>query len=321
MSDHFPHMERARFLIHIGPPKTGTTTLQELVLPQCRRIIFLGKPWFNPRLPYDKCVNLHQAIDSISKAPSGRFDPLRVRRAVEDWLAHSPDFTAGEDNPLCLLSEERLCLTDVVPMQELADRLTQVFAPARMVMVRRDPAAAILSGYRWLYSRAWIHQGVTDWLREGMREGSTSTGWLVLQYYDWARMQRIWGAHFDLHEARMADMKSDPRRFVADFLGLPPDSPAVSEAAGLLAGTGGAAMNQSRNRAVAELHRAVKLSIRAWNRLPLRKLDEKPEYLGEGPLWDLLEAPLRRLKLGERKIALDDEDRRLIEEYYRSRGN
>ncbi|MFD1881901.1 hypothetical protein [Paracoccus pacificus] len=319
MSDAYPHIARARFLLHIGPPKTGTTSLQELVLPRIDGLVYLGKPWFNPDVPYDKCVNLHRAVDSVTKAPLGHFDADMARRAVEDWLTHSPAFAAASGRPLCLLSEERLTLSDVVSQVEIAARLSQVFPGAHAVYVRREPVAALLSLYKWLYARAWIHDSFSRWIDKALRPGSTSTGAVGLRYYDWAALKRGYGAHFPMHHAEMGDMHRDVHRFMADYLGEA--GPLAEAGAALLAETRHTVLNVSRNRAVSELHRGVKLAIRGWNKLPFSKLDEKPEYLGEGPMWDRLEAPLRRLPLGQGKFRVTDQDRERIARYYAERGN
>lgn len=325
MPDVSPEPQRPRFILHVGPPKTGSTTLQESVFSAVDRaggpIAFIGKPWFNPDVPYDKCVGLHRAIDDISKRAEVAYDEDSVAAAVADYLRHAPQVIAsaqGGHPRRCLLSEERLCITDVVPLDIIARRLAAVFGNAEIVYVRRDPVAALLSGHKWLYARAWIDESFDDWIARGVVPGSRTSGAVALRYYDWPLLEAVFGRHFSTVRGVDLDLlTSDDRGFLAAFLNVDRDEPALGP--GLAALRARPPLNVSRNRAVSELHRITKKSIRLWNRVaPSRRIDEKPEYLGEGPLWSLCEAPLRRLSLGEGKFRVTDAARQAIADYYGS---
>lgn len=307
-------MARARTIVHIGPPKTGTTTFQELVFPALESVCYLGKPWWNPTVPYDKCVALHRAIDSVTKAgPS--YDPLAANAAVEDWLTHAPAAAVRPDGTLLprLLSEERLCFTDVVDMDEVAGRLAALFPDAEIVYTRRDRVNGLRSFYRWLYARAWVDDSFSDWLVEGMETGRGWAG-VALRSYDWALIETSFGAHFSsVRSVDFLDVSRAPQSFVRGLLDLD------AEEFNLFEATSRQKLNESPNRAVSELHRAAKKAIRLWNRFKVAEIDEKPEYLGDTLLWRILESPFRPLHWGESKLAANDADRARVARYYDAR--
>jgi hypothetical protein len=303
-------------ILHIGPPKTGTTTLQELVFSKMTGICHLGKPWWKPGIPYDKCVALHHAIDSITKTSPNFYDEAAARYAIDNWIEHSPSARAQPDGSLLprLLSEERLMVTDVNSLEEIAVRLARLFPDAEIVLVKRDPVAALRSCHRWLYSRAWIDEGFTDWIGQGMQPDTECTASTCLRYYDWPEVDRIFGQHFPV--VRFVDfdlMLSDIGGFLEAFFGF------SSSAFNQFDWVKDNPVNESRNRAVSELHRFSKKTIRLWNRLPFADMDEKVEYLGESYIWRVLEAPLRNLRLGEAKLAVTAIDEKCIRAYYARR--
>lgn len=304
---------RRRMILHVGPSKTGTTTLQEQVFPHLVSVCFMGKPWWNPNVSYDKCIALHRAIDSVTKADSTSYDPFAAKAAVDDWLAHAPGATSIVDgSPLPrFLSEERLTVSDVVSMDEIARRLAGLFPCAEIVYVKRDPVSGLRSGHRWLYARAWTDASFSDWLAEGMMPAARGSAAVALRSYDWRLLEQSFGAHFSsVRSVEFEEMLDDTGAFLRQILGI--DTEEFDSFNWLK----DRPLNISRNRAVSELHRATKKAIRLWNRLPFGKIDEKPEYLGDTVLWNMLEVPLRGISLGERKLAVTHADRKRILEYY-----
>lgn len=313
-----PHSTaQPRTVLHIGPPKTGTTTLQEQVFPRLRSVCFLGKPWWNPTVPYDKCVALHRAIDSVTKADRAAYDAGAARAAVQTWLNHAPDAAPRADGSLLprLLSEERLTFSDVVPLDEIAARLAQLFPGAEIVYVRRDPVSGLRSFHRWLYARAWTDAGFSDWLAGGLAGREDDHAAVALRSYDWGLLESAFGAHFPVvRSLDFKDMLADPVAYLARLVGH--DDPEF----GAFAWLRDRPLNVSRGRGASELHRLTKKSIRLWNRLPFRKIDEKPEYLGDTPRWQRLERLAARIPLSEARLTVTDQDRARIHDHYAAGG-
>ena len=310
-------MTNPRWIIHIGPPKTGTTSLQERVFARHPGLCFLGKPWWTPEVPYETCVALHRAIDSVTMAPPGRFDAGTARAAIDAWLAHAPQAAPRPDGSLLprLLSEERLMIADAVEIAEIACRLAILFPGAEIVHVRRDPVAGLKSGYYWHYARNWTDAGFSGWLTEGMTNPASRLAGLALRYYDLVGIEAAFGAHFPVvRKVDYSRLRADSTGFLATLLDLPREDFAAFR------DLGDTALNASGNRAVAELHRAAKKALQLWNRLPFGKIDEKPEHLGNSALWRALEWPLRRLSWGQAKLEPTEADRLRILTYFGQRG-
>lgn len=300
-----------RTILHIGPPKSGTTTLQEQVFPQLRSICFLGKRWWNPHLPYEVCVALHRAIDTITKAPPGQFDAQAARAALNDWVAHAPQWMLHNPDgstKVWFLSEERLAWTDVVGHDEIAQRLSLLFPGAEIVYTLRDPIASVQSGYNWLYARAWTDQSFSDWLASGLRNpNSAHTAAIILACFDWPRIKATHAARFPVvRMMRFEALRQDPARFIADLCGADPAETAQ------FAAINDSPLNATVKGPVIGLHRMVKKSIRLWNRLPFGKIDEKPEYLGDTLLWQRLERALSVLPHSDHKRRASAADREVL---------
>lgn len=305
-------------ILHIGPPKTGTTTVQEKVLANLTSVCFLGKPWWNPDVPYDKCVDLHRAIDSVTKSDLASYDEAFAKSAVDAWLEHAPAAQMQEDGTYLprLLSEERLCFTDNVDLHEVARRLSVLFPSARIVYVKRDPVDALRSFYQWMYARAWSDLSFSDWLDEMIEHPTNNLRDVAIRCFDWNLIEDAFSAHFpSVRSAEFSLLKEDSGKFLQQVFDIDPDDLEDLEE------KTAKPLNVAQNRAVSELHRATKKSIRLWNRLPFSKIDEKPEYLGDTPFWNALEKPLRRIPWGNGKLSVTDADRQKITQYYAGRSS
>jgi hypothetical protein len=313
------NLSRLRITIHIGPSKTGTTTLQEFCFPQIANIQFLGKPWFNPTVPYDQCVALHQAIDQIWKTPEFDWDETAARAALSQYLnSRFNEALAGDgfyEIPF-LLSEEGLSLTLTVPHSVIADRLSRLFPSAEIVYVVRDPVDALISGHKWLYARARTDAGFSDWIRSGSDPSFKSPASGAMRSYRYDEIQCIYEQKFlSVRNIPFTEIYADSDKFLTLLLGIFPVKTAGFKSPSEVHA------NSAPNRAVAELHRFVKKSIRLWNRLGWRQIDEKPEYLGETKNWQFLNRPLSRLKWQGKKFRVTDETIAMINAYYNKSGS
>jgi len=281
--------------------------VQEQVFPELRSICFLGKRWWNPEVPYDKCRALHQAIDSVTKAPVGAFDADIAQAALRDWLQHAPQAKVRQQDGSALvrfLSEERLTITDVVSFEEIAHRLSLLFPGAEIVYTRRDPIAGIRSAYNWCYARAWTEKSFSDWLESGFNDHESSQPEsFLLRCYDWPRIKRAFSAYFPIvRSVEFDSMRNDPVSFMIDLIGI--DSDEFAQYSWLSERP----LNASVKGAIIEAHRFTKKTIRLWNRLPFNKIDEKPEYLGDSAFWRRIERILSIIPVSQRHFAVSETD-------------
>lgn len=281
--------------------------MQEQVFPELRSICFLGKRWWNPEVPYDKCTALHQAIDSVTKTPVGAFDADLAQAALRDWLEHAPQAKVRQQDGSALvrfLSEERLTVTDVVGFEEIAHRLSLLFPGAEIVYTRRDPIAGIRSAYNWCYARAWTDNNFSDWLESGLSDyESPKPESFLLRCYDWPRIERAFSVYFPIvRSVEFDSMRNDPVNFLINLIGV--DSDEFTQYSWL----SDRPLNASVKGAIIEAHRLTKKIIRLWNWLPLNKIDEKPEYLGNSAFWRSLERILSIIPVSQQHFSASDTD-------------
>jgi hypothetical protein len=96
-------MNRNRLLVHIGVPKSATTSLQFGAFPNHPDIRYLGKPYYDEDFGYDGSLATAELIDSLWKQDDLEFDPGLARRRFDSGIL--PRLSG---NRLGVLSEEGL---------------------------------------------------------------------------------------------------------------------------------------------------------------------------------------------------------------------
>ena len=267
----------------------------------------MGKRWWNPDVSYEKCVALHQAIDSVTKTPAGAFDEAKAQSAIQDWMAHAPSAASlqPDGTPLLrLLSEERLCFADNVEVEEIARRLYLLFPGAEIVYTRRDPVSGIRSGFNWLYARAWTDEDFSTWLTRGFADlQGKNTAALMLRCFDYPRIERAFATYFPIvRSVEFDSMKRDPAKYIGELIGI------QSEEFAQYYWLNARPLNEAVKGGIIHAHRLTKKAIRVWNWLPLNKIDEKPEHLGDSAFWQKLARILRLIPVSQRRLVGSESD-------------
>jgi len=119
-------------LIHIGLPKTGTTTLQNAVFPRQTRFSYIGK--INNRYSPE----LRDLVTRISFQDSLEYDPSVVEALAERQRDHSKP---------SLISDEIFSVEGRADRRLVAERLHHLFAPAKVLIVLRAQPSMLQSMY------------------------------------------------------------------------------------------------------------------------------------------------------------------------------
>lgn len=130
-------------VLHVGYPKTGTTTLQKNVFPLHPDIEYLGK--YIPSFQY--CDNtLSVQMDALLH--QGSLVPLDLSslKVHVDLIRHS------SNRKVILLSSESMIHPDANDLATVAKRLKEVFGPCHIWITIREQISALLSFY-WMHGR------------------------------------------------------------------------------------------------------------------------------------------------------------------------
>ena len=126
-------------LIHIGLPKTATTTLQNNVFARQPRFTYLGKVQNNypDHRVRELCtrVRLQDSLD---------YDANTTRSILDELRAHRDK--VGDRRPF-LLSEEAFAAEGYADRRLIAERLHRLFAPAKVLIVLRAQPSLLKSLY------------------------------------------------------------------------------------------------------------------------------------------------------------------------------
>ena len=119
-------------ILHVGSPKSGTTTLQENVLAHLDGIVYLGKPFPTPEMRQD--------IEYVKRYDASDFSLERLKSFVAEHRA-----TAEAAGKPLVFSDETLTSPGMKSL--VAERLHEVFGPARIIVTLRNQHKSIESYY------------------------------------------------------------------------------------------------------------------------------------------------------------------------------
>jgi len=212
-------VERAAAGIHIGLPRTGTTTLQTHLFAAHSQIHYLGivkrhsaARWRARRWP--ECRDREVAALMRELVLDGSRTP-RMERCASRWRA----IAAGAAGKVVVWSWEGLAADTVERREERARRLAATAGGATVLVAIRDPVGFVESTYFQILRRnnwsgvvgeAW-HRPIDAWLAENL------TGELE-PLLDYERTIDVYCRHFGEDAVRVLlyeDLARDPAAFVA----------------------------------------------------------------------------------------------------------
>lgn len=130
-------------VLHVGYPKTGTTTFQINVFPNHPEIDYLGK--FLPSHHFQD-ETLSRGVDALLHRPSWREPELGfLKQGVQD-------IQRGSKGKVILLSSEAFIHPIATDLTAVAQRLRDVFGPCKVWITIREQVSLLLSFY-WMHGR------------------------------------------------------------------------------------------------------------------------------------------------------------------------
>lgn len=123
-------------VIHVGFPKTGTTTLQKHLFSQHSQILYLGKPYNDNAFK----TQMHRLIMQESLV----YDPAELKELLKKEISKE----TNDSKRIILLSEELLVsCTKTRDKGLVAQRLKEVFQPAKVLITIRNQFETLESAY------------------------------------------------------------------------------------------------------------------------------------------------------------------------------
>ena len=200
--------------IHIGFPKTATTTLQSHFFSRLPGINYVGFP--------DSEVddNLRKFIETITDAESLEYSESEVKEYLNHLINDSQSWPV-------LLSEETLStgsfLSGRVSRLEIAKRLCSLFPKAKIIVTIREQSAMLKSFYLQMQKqqrgcRLDLHEWIAVQSNRSHREN-------VFMYFDYDKILKVYEELFGAENVTVLlfeEFKSDPERYLATLRSLFP---------------------------------------------------------------------------------------------------
>lgn len=216
---------KRRLLVHIGVPKSATTSLQFGVFPNHPDIRYLGKPFYDEQFGYGGSLATAELTDSLWKLDDLEFDYAIARQRFEAGIR--PRLS---DNWLAVLSEEGLAQASAADRTLTARRLLELCKDIEcaILITVREQKSALFSGHQWIYSRRLTSLGFEDWIRY-CRSYSSYYGCyndFPLRQYRYARLVKTYAELFGRERVLVLPkemLAKEPKSFFSrleDFAGI-----------------------------------------------------------------------------------------------------
>ncbi len=127
--------------LHIGMPKTGTTTFQKRLYPRHSEIFYLGK--FYPPQPYFLNQDIEAIISKIR-------DQSLAEAEIPAYRARYQQLVAAAEGKMVVWSDEEATLTSHARLKQRARNYRDIFGTCRILITVRSPMAYVQSLHRHL---------------------------------------------------------------------------------------------------------------------------------------------------------------------------
>jgi hypothetical protein len=163
----------APLAIHVGYPKTATTTFQTHVFPHHPDLEYLGK--FIPSFRYVD-ARMYDLINNIFLCGSNTFPPTdELRLLVEDVRRQT-------SRKCVLISSESFVHPMAFDVALVADRLHKTLGSSKVLITIREQIGSILSFY-------WMHGRFGEYLTIGPKDPQTRIRYPI-PFLDWLALQK-----------------------------------------------------------------------------------------------------------------------------------
>jgi hypothetical protein len=155
-------MSKSRLLVHIGVPKSATTSLQFGAFPSHPDINYLGKPFYNEQFGYEGSLATAEFTDSLWKQDELEFDYALARQRFDVGIR-----TRLSNGKLALLSEEGLAHAGATDRSITAKRLAEICSniDCYILITVREQKRALFSMHQWYYARRMVSHNFENWIR------------------------------------------------------------------------------------------------------------------------------------------------------------
>ena len=208
-------MGKQRLLVHVGVPKSATTSLQFGAFSNHPDIRYLGKPFYDEKFGYEGSRATAELTDSLWKQDELAFDLALAHRRFETGIR--PRLS---DHWLAVLSEEGLSQASAADRMLTARRLVELCRDIEcaILITVREQKSALFSGHQWIYSRRMTSLCLEDWIQY-CRSYSSYYGCFndfPLRQYRYARLVETYIEQFGRERVLVLPMEmlaKDPKRF------------------------------------------------------------------------------------------------------------
>jgi hypothetical protein len=155
-------MSKQRLLVHIGVPKSATTTLQFEVFPNHPDIRYLGKPFYDEKFGYEGSLATAELVDSLWKQDELEFDYALAQERFQNGIY--PRLIGGK---VAVLSEEGISQASAADRTLTACRIRGLCRDIEcsILITIREQKNALFSGHQWIYTRRLTSLRFDEWIR------------------------------------------------------------------------------------------------------------------------------------------------------------
>ena len=196
-------------VLHVGLPKTGTTSLQRELFARHPGLCLVGKPLtrLDPRM--------HRLLTAIL-----RLEPWEYRRVEPELAALVPELLDRPGDTV-LISDEELSTGSLgarVDRLTIADRLQRLFPTAEVVFTVREQSDALRSMYGELRRLGAASEPLSAWAERRLALPETAAGLHLFRYDD---LYAIYAERFErVHVVPYEQLRATPEAFVRALCGL-----------------------------------------------------------------------------------------------------